>query len=263
MSEGIVLRTHRDEKYKTIHVGTIEDCEHLSWKAKGIYTYLISRPDGWEFYKKDLLNRSPDGRTSLDNGLKELKQSGLLTVKKDRNDKGQFKGWTWIIREVPKDGKPENRINLSSDSPTVGKSGDITSNSNSKEKNNKEKKQQQSTYRETAENLLTHWNDEEAGTQHRSLREPMVKAVRARMKDEFTEEEIRTAISNLAKAWHSENHYWSHKWTLKEFLSREEGGKMEKFLDGIDWCLVDDSKSKGGGDGYSEKWKRRLENSPV
>ena len=69
----------------------------------------------------------------------------------------------------------------------------------------------------------------------------MKKSIRARLKDGFEVSELKTAIENLATAYQNDEYYWSHKWTLKEFMSREQGGKVEQFLDGIEQFEVDNS----------------------
>lgn len=50
----------------------------LSWKAKGILCYLLSKPEGWKFGRKDLLNNATEGETALDSGLEELKELGYI-----------------------------------------------------------------------------------------------------------------------------------------------------------------------------------------
>jgi hypothetical protein len=75
----------------------------LSWKAKGILLYMMSRPDGWEMNKTDLINRATDKEVSVDNGLKELKQNKYLYIRKYRNEKGHFEGWEWIYDDEPFD----------------------------------------------------------------------------------------------------------------------------------------------------------------
>ena len=61
----------------------------LSWKAKGLFCYLNSKPDGWQFYLSDIKNRSSDGTASISAGLKELEEAGVLTRNKRRGEGGQ------------------------------------------------------------------------------------------------------------------------------------------------------------------------------
>lgn len=39
--------------------------EQLSWQAKGLLLYLLSKPDGWVFYETDLVKRATNGRDSV------------------------------------------------------------------------------------------------------------------------------------------------------------------------------------------------------
>ena len=72
----------------------------LSWKAKGILTYLMSRPDGWEVSVSDLVNHSTDGSASIRAGLKELKNAGHMKYTKMRQA-GRITGWLIEVYEVP------------------------------------------------------------------------------------------------------------------------------------------------------------------
>lgn len=95
------------------------------------------------------------------------------------------------------------------------------------------------------EEIFDHWVEVEAGTKHRNLSEAIERHIKARFNDGYSVEYIKDAISNLAKAYKSDEYYWSHRWGLDEFLKRGEGTKMEKFHDGIEWALNDSEK---GGD---------------
>lgn len=70
----------------------------LSWKAKGIYTYLLSRPHGWEMRLADLVNRSKDGRESTVAGLRELEDAGLITRVQARDEAGRMGSATITVR---------------------------------------------------------------------------------------------------------------------------------------------------------------------
>lgn len=72
----------------------------LSFKAKGILTYLMSRPDGWEVSVADLVKHATDGEASIRSGLKELKDFGHMKYTKLR-EKGRITGWLIEVFEVP------------------------------------------------------------------------------------------------------------------------------------------------------------------
>lgn len=106
-----VLRVAKQRGYKSIDLyvvsgGSGSDGERrvsadLSWKAVGIHTYLVSRADGWEFNRRDLINRHSDGRHAVQSGLQELEEAGLLYRRKERSSGGEFIGWEWFVSERP------------------------------------------------------------------------------------------------------------------------------------------------------------------
>jgi hypothetical protein len=72
----------------------------LSFKAKGILTYLMSRPDGWEVSVTDLVNHSIDGDDSVRSGLKELRKAGHMKQTRTR-ESGRITGFLIEVYELP------------------------------------------------------------------------------------------------------------------------------------------------------------------
>ena len=79
----------------------IDKDNRLSWKAKGLYLYLVSRPDGWNYYVQDIINRSKDGRDAVQSGLKELEDYGYLKRAKVQNEKGLFGKYIYLLKAKP------------------------------------------------------------------------------------------------------------------------------------------------------------------
>ena len=52
----------------------------LSWKAKGILSYLLGHSDDWEVRTEDLVNRSIDGRDAVYSALNELRKAGYAKL---------------------------------------------------------------------------------------------------------------------------------------------------------------------------------------
>ena len=63
---------------------------NISFKAKGLWTYLQSKPDGWDFSAERIANEAQDGVTAIYSALHELEENGYLIRKKEKNDKGHF-----------------------------------------------------------------------------------------------------------------------------------------------------------------------------
>ena len=110
-----IFRTvkNKDNPYVMIDRRPIDNPK-LSFKAKGILTYLLSRPDGWEVNLIDLANRSTEGLSAIKSGVKELKEAGHLKHAGTRNEGGQFGTVIWEVYEAP---QVDNQL---TDSPQVG-----------------------------------------------------------------------------------------------------------------------------------------------
>lgn len=88
--------------------------DRLSWKAKGIFLYLASKPDDWKFYMNEIKINATDGKTSLQNGIKELENNGYLKRTRMSDENNKFVGWHWELliprqTENPSVGKSVNR----------------------------------------------------------------------------------------------------------------------------------------------------------
>lgn len=99
MSDLITLRKKKSSKFYAVDLRIIENSE-LSWAAKGVWTYLISRPDGWAVNRSDLLGKSKDGDTALRKILKDLEDAGLLKIERQKVQ-GKFGPTIWTVFEEP------------------------------------------------------------------------------------------------------------------------------------------------------------------
>ena len=81
--------------FTTIPNHIIND-KRLSFKSKGLFLYLISKPDGWSFSSDRIVNDCNDGLKSVKSGLIELETLGLLTRHKVRIG-GVFKGYDYVL----------------------------------------------------------------------------------------------------------------------------------------------------------------------
>lgn len=95
----VIVRTHKSLSYTTLKLSAIED-PRLSYKAKGLHTYLVSRPPDWEIYYHDLLARATDGKDSVTSGIKEIKKYGYLDIERVR-ERGRIVGTIWHVYEEP------------------------------------------------------------------------------------------------------------------------------------------------------------------
>ena len=62
----------------------------ISFKAKGIYAFMFSKPNNWNFTIKSMAKQSKEGVNAIAEGLKELKQIGWVDYKKYPNGEGRY-----------------------------------------------------------------------------------------------------------------------------------------------------------------------------
>lgn len=89
--------TNKTQRGYTVIMNSIINCPKLSWKAKGIYQFLVSKPDEWDFDTKRIAANSTDGRDATATGLRELEKVGLLIRTLSRKKDGEFQGYDYEI----------------------------------------------------------------------------------------------------------------------------------------------------------------------
>lgn len=107
MSGRNIIRVEKNHDYTIINNTSLYD-ERLSWKAKAIHVFMLSKPDDWTFYNEEMVKWAKDGLDSFSSGLKELKQFGYVKKEKRRGKNGKFE-WVTVVYEVPqKNVKPSS-----------------------------------------------------------------------------------------------------------------------------------------------------------
>lgn len=75
--------------------------KNLSWKAKGLMSYLLSLPDDWVVHKSELCNNSKDGRDATRAAFDELESSGYIVSIEIRDvNTGQFMGFNYMVYAI-------------------------------------------------------------------------------------------------------------------------------------------------------------------
>lgn len=95
----------RNKQFTSVSNDVIRN-DKLSWKARGLFAYLWSMDDDWDFYEMELVKHATDGRDSLRSGLKELEQLGYLYRDRIRNEKGHLMDSNWLMSETPMWNRP-------------------------------------------------------------------------------------------------------------------------------------------------------------
>lgn len=90
------------ENFTIISNQFIENVD-LTLKAKGLFLYIWSRPDNWNFYVSQLVKSSKAGRDQVMSALDELEKHGYLFRSRNRNKLGQLTNRsTWLLSDTPK-----------------------------------------------------------------------------------------------------------------------------------------------------------------
>lgn len=96
----IIRVQKRETPYVVIDKTGLND-KRLTFKARGILAYLLAKPDDWEVIVQELINASPEGRTAIYSGLKELEKYGYMRKRVQRGKDGKFTGWDYDVIENP------------------------------------------------------------------------------------------------------------------------------------------------------------------
>ena len=100
-----IRRTKRAGNFTTVRNEYLQDV-NLSWKAKGLITYVMSLPPDWQLNLPDLKKRSKDGRDATAAGLRELITNGYCQRYKIRSGGGTFVGCDYEVSDI-KEFEPE------------------------------------------------------------------------------------------------------------------------------------------------------------
>jgi hypothetical protein len=86
----------------------------LTFKAKGIYAYMVSKPNNWKFTIRSMATQVKDGRDGIQSGIKELKEAGWIKHIKRKDGTGVY-----LIRN------DITRIKPNTDNPTMAADSQI------------------------------------------------------------------------------------------------------------------------------------------
>lgn len=92
-----IIRKDKKDNFTTIDNAYLQN-KKLSFKAKGIMTYILSLPDDWVIYIDQLIKTSKDGEGSFRSGLDELIKAGYIK-RYPIIEKGQIVAWQTEVYE--------------------------------------------------------------------------------------------------------------------------------------------------------------------
>ena len=97
----IVKDKDHTENYVVMHNRVLEE-ESLSWEAKGVLAYLLSRPSDWQPSVSHIGQQGGIGRTKARRIFAELEEAGYLKKSQARTHKGAFGIAEVFVFETPR-----------------------------------------------------------------------------------------------------------------------------------------------------------------
>lgn len=118
VSETYFIKQRKKEKFTILDNTCIRDC-NLSWKAKGVHTYLMSLPEDWKIHISEIVNHSCDGKAALYSAIQMLEQHGYIKKIRNRRKDGCFDNTVYQVFEVPEKTEADSEVHPHSDFPDV------------------------------------------------------------------------------------------------------------------------------------------------
>ena len=94
-----VFKIEKNKNYTVMSNYHLRDRD-LSYKAKGLLSFMLSLPEDWDYSLAGLCSISKESRDGIRSILKELQEHHYVEIEKVRGDKGYFE-YNYLIYEIP------------------------------------------------------------------------------------------------------------------------------------------------------------------
>ena len=95
----MVFKIEKTKNYTVMSNYHLQD-KNISFKAKGLLSFMLSLPEDWDYSLAGLVSVSKENTKAIRTILNELKDNGYLVIEQTRGDKGYYK-YNYIIYEQP------------------------------------------------------------------------------------------------------------------------------------------------------------------
>ena len=222
--------------------------DNLTWKARGIFNYLWSQANEWQFYVKEIASHSKDGEKALQSGLQELEEHGYLKRVNRHSKNGSFDGLDWILDDTGRlNRQAQNSVNgeMSTNQPKNRQNTpDVKSaqrekrpaqnlplrNNNNKKYQIKEISNKRNNGSAEAEPKSIHkdvidYLNGKIGARYKASSAINKRLIDARVKEGYTLDDFKRVIDNKVASW-------SHDQKMSKYLRPQTlfGTKFESYL---------------------------------
>lgn len=200
----------------------------LSFRAMGLLTYLLSKPDHWnvsieQLRKYAASTEKKDGRDAIYAIIAELSSKGYLERIQLRDDSGKACGTEYIVHDIPLTALPETG-EPDTDEPTQV-STEFEVRTETPVRTDKSMPPDGDVI-----DVFEHWRAAMKKTKAVKLDAKRKGKIRARLKDGFTVDDIKKAIDGCASsAFHMGDNPNGRKHDDLELICRD-GTKLESFM---------------------------------
>lgn len=210
-----IIRQKRNNKFSILSNEMLDDT-NMSFKARGLLAYMLSKPDDWKFYVSELTDHSSkDGEKAIRSALSEIESAGYLERHRDRDDTGKFTGQDFILSDKP---HSQNRHDANRpDEKRPDDKGRLLSTDSTKNLNkpSTDNKKQYSAVKNTAHSAkaephipykeIINYLNQKAGTHYRNTKTNQ-RIIEPRFKEGATLDDCKHAIDVCVSNWKGTNY---------------------------------------------------------
>ena len=106
MKDTVIIRHKTTRDFTILKNAPLRDVR-ISWKALGILAYLLHLPGDFRLnlaYLAALRMKGGSRRDATRSGIRELEETGYVTITRERDDLGQWSDVTWTVTDTPDEG---------------------------------------------------------------------------------------------------------------------------------------------------------------
>lgn len=219
----------QNDKMLKIFIYCLLKASHTEHSQKVGRQTVLLKPGQFVYGRKKAAIELDMKESTVRDYMDILKEDGTIAM----NPTNKFSIVTivnWAFYQ-DKDEKTDNKND--SKKPTKGQQKDTNNNGNNADNDNNDIN--------IYSHLFNHWN-EKGIIKHRKMSQQMKKHTNARL-EEYSKEELMTAIDNYKQVLESPVHYWTYKWTYEQFMKPSNVSRFVKDADPLNNYL-DNSKQK-------------------
>lgn len=96
-----IIRAKREKNFSVFDNNLLRD-SNISFRARGLLTYMLSLPDDWKFYVSELAQHSDkEKETAIRSAIDELEKAGYMKRVQKRGENGKFGAVDWYVYDEP------------------------------------------------------------------------------------------------------------------------------------------------------------------